>query len=459
MIARRLALTCAASLALAGCVSTRQVADVEFQPPQGTYNLVVMRPDVSVGSVTAGGLVEPRAEWTEQARANLLAALRDQQAGRGGRTLIAETRESLPGVDPGLVADLERLHGAVGNSIALHKYLGAELPTKRRGIDWTLGQDAVKLGQATGMDYALFLNAQDAVASTGRVAMQVLGLAGCFRRLLRAAGRRRQAPMLAGRSQDRATSSGSTYSRPAASCPASPWGYPHARGRRADGRTLLGRMRPAATSGTAPDERHDHPPRPARLRVLRRPVGPAQARISPKAMTPLVQAGYRPTETDEKGLWQQYERIERDIADSNLLIRDPALTSYLSDITGRSAARRRGTCASMWRASRVQRLHGADRVHGGVLGLLTRMRDEAQLSGVIATRPGTSCAATMSAAGAISGARPMRSPFLPWARASAAPQPVSIWATPSSLPSSAPSSRCSPTAASWKPRRTPWGCA
>ena len=180
MIARRLALTCAASLALAGCVSTRQVADVEFQPPQGTYNLVVMRPDVSVGSVTAGGLVEPRAEWTEQARANLLAALRDQQAGRGGRTLIAETRESLPGVDPGLVADLERLHGAVGNSIALHKYLGAELPTKRRGIDWTLGQDAVKLGQATGMDYALFLNAQDAVASTGRVAMQVLGLAGCF---------------------------------------------------------------------------------------------------------------------------------------------------------------------------------------------------------------------------------------------------------------------------------------
>ncbi len=44
-------------------------------------------------------------------------------------------------------------------------------------------------------------------------------------------------------------------------------------------------------------------------------VGPARARISPRAMTPLVQAGYRPTETDEKGLWQQYERIERDIAD------------------------------------------------------------------------------------------------------------------------------------------------
>ena len=180
MSARDLILAGAAAIVLTGCVSTRQVADVEFEPPQGEYSLIVMRPDVSVGSVTAGGLVEPRAEWTEQARANLLAALRDQQAGRGGRTLIAGTRESLPGVEPQLVADLERLHNAVGSSIALHKYFGAELPTKRRGIDWTLGRDAVTLGRATGMDYALFLYAQDAVASSGRVAMQVLGIAGCF---------------------------------------------------------------------------------------------------------------------------------------------------------------------------------------------------------------------------------------------------------------------------------------
>jgi hypothetical protein len=173
-------LVSAASLLLAGCVSTRQVADVEFEPPQGDYSLLVMRPDVAVGSVTAGGLVEPRAEWTEQARANLLAALSAQQAGRGGRTVIAQNRDSIPGVAPEMVAELERLHSAVGNSIALHKYAGAPLPTKRRGIDWTLGQDAVKLGQATGMDYALFLYAQDSIASSGRVALQVLGFAGCF---------------------------------------------------------------------------------------------------------------------------------------------------------------------------------------------------------------------------------------------------------------------------------------
>ena len=178
---RGILLISAASIALSGCVSTRQVADVEFEPPQGNYSLIVMRPDVQVGSVTAGGLVEPRADWTEQARANLLRALQQEQAGRGGRTMIVETRESVRGVDPKTIADLERLHNAVGNSIIVHKYLGQQLPTKRRrGVDWTLGEDAVKFGRATGMDYALFLHAQDSFASTGRVAMQVLGIAGCF---------------------------------------------------------------------------------------------------------------------------------------------------------------------------------------------------------------------------------------------------------------------------------------
>ena len=181
MALRSLVVLAGTSLMLAGCVQTRQVADVEFQPPQGDYSLLVMRPDVQVGTVTAGGLVEPRPEWTEQARRHVLEALEAQQAGRGGRTVVAERRDSLPGVDAKLVADLERLHNAVGNSIALHKYLGAELPTKRRrGIEWTLGEDAVRLGRATGMDYALFLYAQDSIASSERVALQVLGIAGCF---------------------------------------------------------------------------------------------------------------------------------------------------------------------------------------------------------------------------------------------------------------------------------------
>ena len=176
-----IALALALSVSVAGCVSTRQFADLQFTVPQGDYKLLVMRPDVTVNSITTGGMPEPRADWTEQARSNIVAALRAQQAARGGNLQILERRNELPNVSADTVADLERLHIAVGNSIAMHKYLGAELPTKpRRGLDYTLGTEAVELGRKTGFDYALFMHAEDNIVSTGRVALQVLGVAGCF---------------------------------------------------------------------------------------------------------------------------------------------------------------------------------------------------------------------------------------------------------------------------------------
>lgn len=175
-----LALTLAA-VAVSGCVQSRQFADVQFSPPQGDYRLLVMRPDVTVNSLTTGGIAEPRAEWTDQARANIVEALRAEQAGRGGKVLVLARRNELPNVSAEEIADLERLHYAVGNSIALHKYSGAALPSKRgKGLEYTLGEGAVSLGRRTGYDYALFLYAQDNIASTGRTALQVLGVAGCF---------------------------------------------------------------------------------------------------------------------------------------------------------------------------------------------------------------------------------------------------------------------------------------
>jgi hypothetical protein len=64
-------------------------------------------------------------------------------------------------------------------------------------------------------------------------------------------------------------------------------------------------------------------------------TGVAQARILPRDMVPLVGPGYRPTERDEIGLWHEMERVEEEVAGSNLLIQDPKLTGYLRDIIGR----------------------------------------------------------------------------------------------------------------------------
>ena len=58
---RSLAAALAACATLSGCVQTQQYADVQFTPPSGNYKLLVLRPDVTVGSITTGGMVQPRA--------------------------------------------------------------------------------------------------------------------------------------------------------------------------------------------------------------------------------------------------------------------------------------------------------------------------------------------------------------------------------------------------------------
>ena len=176
-----IAATVAIGVTTSACVETRQFADLQFTPPQGDYKLLVLRPDVNVSELTAGGMSQPRADWTQQAEANIIAALRAQQAARGGKMLVAERRGSVPGVDPDAIAEIERLNYVVDQSIVLHKYFGISLPTKRnRGLDYTLGEAAVDLGRKTGFDYMLFLHAEDNRASAGRTALQVIGIAGCI---------------------------------------------------------------------------------------------------------------------------------------------------------------------------------------------------------------------------------------------------------------------------------------
>lgn len=167
------------TLALTACTTTKQHAAVDFIPPEGNYRLIVMRPDVTVSLLTAGGQFEQREDWTNTARDNVIAALKEQQANRGGNAVIAVTLKDA-GADPAMVTALDRLHEAVGRSIRLHKYTpGFELPTKKTTFDWTLGQLAVEYGQVSGYDYALFLYAEDSFSSGGRVALQAVSVLGC----------------------------------------------------------------------------------------------------------------------------------------------------------------------------------------------------------------------------------------------------------------------------------------
>src|SRR5215213_1145268 len=118
-------------------------------------------------------------------------------------------------------------------------------------------------------------------------------------------------------------------------------------------------------------------------------AGVAQARPRPQDMVPLIGPGYRPTEKDEIGIWQLMERAEEEIAGSNLLIQDPKLTGYLRQVIGQVG----GPAAKDFRIylARIPDFNAMMFPSGFAVvfsGLLLRMRNEAQLAGVIAHEGG-----------------------------------------------------------------------
>lgn len=179
MNAIRLAALAVGALLLAGCETTRQQSETSFQPPKGNYRVIVMQPDVTAGLLTAGGVVEPREDWTNQARDNVVKAVEARETQHGALVKIAATAQDA-GWEPGPTEDLILLHRAVGTAIMMHKYGQQPLPTKKDHFDWTLGEQAVAFGAATHYDYALFLHAEDSFSSGGRKAMQAAGFLGCL---------------------------------------------------------------------------------------------------------------------------------------------------------------------------------------------------------------------------------------------------------------------------------------
>ena len=114
-------------------------------------------------------------------------------------------------------------------------------------------------------------------------------------------------------------------------------------------------------------------------------TGVAEARIRPGDLKPLIGPGHKPADADEIGLWQQMQRVEEEVAGSNLLIKDAVLNAYLKQLIGKVG----GPAAQDMRIylARIPEFNAVMFPTGFTVifsGLLLRMRDEAQLAGVIA---------------------------------------------------------------------------
>ena len=162
-----------------GCATT----DYKVTPPSPNLpenaRVLLMPLDVQLFELTAGGLQEPKADWTAAAENHVHTALEN---------LLAQKKDTVVKYEP--LADnpekerineqLMKLHEAVGNSIMIHTYFaGFNLPTKKDTFDWSLGGGIRQINERYDAHAAWFIFIRDSYASPGRKAAMVLGaLAG-----------------------------------------------------------------------------------------------------------------------------------------------------------------------------------------------------------------------------------------------------------------------------------------
>jgi hypothetical protein len=138
--------------------------------------IVILPSDMELFSISAGGVVEPRADWTTAAQKNFARALAAQRERLGAGV------SELPSAQADEFAEITALHRAVADAITLHHRGGwMELSTKGRALDWTLGDAVRPLKERTGADYALFTWVRDSYASNERkMAMLALAALGAL---------------------------------------------------------------------------------------------------------------------------------------------------------------------------------------------------------------------------------------------------------------------------------------
>lgn len=160
-------------LALAACgTSQPRTFTGQFDRPAAGSRIIIMTPDVQLSMLTTTGIQEPRADWSQSGRDNLLQAVGARLQTRSHAVSTLDPRTAMDGRQGQII----RLHEAVGLSIAATHYLGAPLPTRRDNFEWTLGEGAREIGVAHNADYAIFITAVGSYASSGRV-LAMIGMA------------------------------------------------------------------------------------------------------------------------------------------------------------------------------------------------------------------------------------------------------------------------------------------
>lgn len=162
-----------ASFILSACATgASNLAASDFVLPGELSKVVLMQPSADMALITATGVREARADWTEAAADNLVTAFAKNLEVQG---ITVERLDDNSNVDKQTLLLAETV---MGTALTFGPPMrgsteNAVLPTKREAFDYTLGDAVAPLKDMTGADYALFTYAYGNYASAANQILQV----------------------------------------------------------------------------------------------------------------------------------------------------------------------------------------------------------------------------------------------------------------------------------------------
>ncbi len=132
----------------------------------------ILPPDLKLYELSSGGVKELRPDWCKDARESVQAALASELAKRG---YDLKPLAPGPGADAEL-QDIRALYDAVVTGILRHAYAGPHFfPAKATNFDYTIGpiDNILRPG---GADALLLVKGMDEISTSGRKAVQTLGV-------------------------------------------------------------------------------------------------------------------------------------------------------------------------------------------------------------------------------------------------------------------------------------------
>lgn len=172
------------STVIFACLICIGCATVTYKNPQSpelppNARVLLMPVKIQIFELTAGGLQEPKADWTAAAEENVKMALVGFFAERKDKVVMYEAPKDNP-EKARINEQMMKLYNVVGPTVYIHTHFtGYNLSTKKDSFDWSLGSGVQRINEGYDANVALFLFIRDSYASPGRkVAMVVGALAG-----------------------------------------------------------------------------------------------------------------------------------------------------------------------------------------------------------------------------------------------------------------------------------------